>query len=285
MTATQQWSSTVQSAPKGNRPATAGFVLGLVGLLAGLVPFLGLVVTVPAVLASRAGRARFRAGAAATPGRSGAGLVLGAIGTGLCVLMSVVAVVGAANAAPKPVVAVASVAAPVPAAPVLLTVPNVVGMSDVQARETLRLAGFTTVQLGPSTGSVAGVAAGTVTSQLPGTGAQASAGDPITLGEAAEPPVVAPAPAPVVTPQPVARQPVAPQPVAQQPVASRRSVPAAAPQPVAAAPRVVAPDPAPASAYYADCSAARAAGAAPLHRGDAGYRSALDRDNDGVACE
>ncbi|WP_181782223.1 excalibur calcium-binding domain-containing protein, partial [Pseudonocardia pini] len=27
------------------------------------------------------------------------------------------------------------------------------------------------------------------------------------------------------------------------------------------------------------------AGAAPLHRGDAGYRSALDRDGDGVACE
>ncbi|MEU8794622.1 excalibur calcium-binding domain-containing protein [Streptomyces sp. NPDC048643] len=31
--------------------------------------------------------------------------------------------------------------------------------------------------------------------------------------------------------------------------------------------------------------AARAAGAAPLHRGDPGYRSELDRDGDGVACE
>lgn len=37
--------------------------------------------------------------------------------------------------------------------------------------------------------------------------------------------------------------------------------------------------------YYANCSAARAAGAAPLHKGDPGYRSGLDRDNDGVACE
>ncbi|MDH2443471.1 excalibur calcium-binding domain-containing protein [Amnibacterium sp. CER49] len=37
--------------------------------------------------------------------------------------------------------------------------------------------------------------------------------------------------------------------------------------------------------YYANCSAARAAGAAPLHTGDAGYRSGLDRDGDGVACE
>ncbi|MFR4214305.1 MAG: excalibur calcium-binding domain-containing protein [Bifidobacterium longum] len=38
-------------------------------------------------------------------------------------------------------------------------------------------------------------------------------------------------------------------------------------------------------AYYKNCSAARAAGAAPLYRGQPGYRSALDRDGDGIACE
>ncbi|RLP08910.1 excalibur calcium-binding domain-containing protein [Propionibacterium australiense] len=38
-------------------------------------------------------------------------------------------------------------------------------------------------------------------------------------------------------------------------------------------------------AYYRNCSTARAAGAAPLFRGDPGYRSALDRDGDGIACE
>lgn len=37
--------------------------------------------------------------------------------------------------------------------------------------------------------------------------------------------------------------------------------------------------------FYANCSAARAAGAAPVRRGDAGYASHLDRDNDGVGCE
>ncbi|HEY6422161.1 MAG TPA: excalibur calcium-binding domain-containing protein [Pseudonocardiaceae bacterium] len=37
--------------------------------------------------------------------------------------------------------------------------------------------------------------------------------------------------------------------------------------------------------YYKNCSAARAAGAAPIKRGGAGYRPALDRDNDGIACE
>lgn len=37
--------------------------------------------------------------------------------------------------------------------------------------------------------------------------------------------------------------------------------------------------------YYQNCSAARAAGAAPIYQGQPGYRSALDRDHDGVACE
>ena len=46
-----------------------------------------------------------------------------------------------------------------------------------------------------------------------------------------------------------------------------------------------APAPAPASAYYANCTAARAAGAAPIYRGQPGYRTALDRDRDGIACE
>ena len=37
--------------------------------------------------------------------------------------------------------------------------------------------------------------------------------------------------------------------------------------------------------YYENCDAARAAGAAPVHRGDPGYGSHLDRDGDGAACE
>ena len=39
------------------------------------------------------------------------------------------------------------------------------------------------------------------------------------------------------------------------------------------------------SPYYPNCAAVRAAGAAPLHRGEPGYRPALDRDGDGIACE
>lgn len=39
------------------------------------------------------------------------------------------------------------------------------------------------------------------------------------------------------------------------------------------------------SVYYANCSAARAAGAAPVMRGQPGYSRKLDRDNDGVGRE
>ena len=37
--------------------------------------------------------------------------------------------------------------------------------------------------------------------------------------------------------------------------------------------------------YFRNCSEARAAGAAPVRRGDPGYAPHLDRDNDGVGCE
>lgn len=36
---------------------------------------------------------------------------------------------------------------------------------------------------------------------------------------------------------------------------------------------------------YGNCSEARAAGAAPLRRGQPGYGPHMDRDGDGVACE
>ncbi|MDP3441696.1 MAG: excalibur calcium-binding domain-containing protein, partial [Ignavibacteria bacterium] len=39
------------------------------------------------------------------------------------------------------------------------------------------------------------------------------------------------------------------------------------------------------SVYYKNCDAVRAAGADPLYSGQPGYRSKLDRDSDGVACE
>lgn len=37
--------------------------------------------------------------------------------------------------------------------------------------------------------------------------------------------------------------------------------------------------------FYRNCTEARAAGAAPIMRGESGYAPHLDRDNDGIACE
>ncbi len=69
---------------------------------------------------------------------------------------------------------------------------------------------------------------------------------------------------------------------AAQQAAKQTPVPAA-PAQVAPAPAPVAP--APAAAYYANCAAAKAAGAAPLYAGQPGYRPGLDGDSDGKACE
>ena len=40
-----------------------------------------------------------------------------------------------------------------------------------------------------------------------------------------------------------------------------------------------------ASGAFRNCTEARAAGAAPVYRGQPGYGPHLDRDNDGVGCE
>ena len=54
-------------------------------------------------------------------------------------------------------------------------------------------------------------------------------------------------------------------------------------------PRVSAPSPAPRAApsgtYFRNCKEAWAAGAAPLYRGQPGYRPEMDGDSDGIACE
>lgn len=37
--------------------------------------------------------------------------------------------------------------------------------------------------------------------------------------------------------------------------------------------------------FYPNCAAGRAAGVAPIRRGEPGYSPKLDRDGDGIACE
>ena len=61
--------------------------------------------------------------------------------------------------------------------------------------------------------------------------------------------------------------------------------PAPEPEPVPAPAQEPAPAPAAPGGAFANCSEARAAGAAPLHRGMPGYAPRMDGDGDGVACE
>jgi len=73
-----------------------------------------------------------------------------------------------------------------------------------------------------------------------------------------------------------------PPPTAYRPgVATTPSLPFAGPSP--AAPPIASPIAS--NVYYAGCNEVRAAGAAPLYRGQPGYRPEMDGDDDGIACE
>ncbi|MGH3544338.1 MAG: thermonuclease family protein [Mycobacteriales bacterium] len=82
-------------------------------------------------------------------------------------------------------------------------------------------------------------------------------------------------PPPSASPQ---SAPPAPQ-AAPQPAPEPAPKPAPRPKPKPAAPDSGG------SAYYKNCDAARAAGAAPVRRGEPGYGKHLDRDGNGVGCE
>ncbi len=71
-----------------------------------------------------------------------------------------------------------------------------------------------------------------------------------------------PPPAPAYTPPPATRD--------TPPPTTEYTPPPAPPEP---------------SVSYSNCAEARAAGAAPLYRGEPGYSTRMDRDGDGVACE
>ncbi|MCA1199157.1 excalibur calcium-binding domain-containing protein [Sphingomonas sp. R647] len=94
--------------------------------------------------------------------------------------------------------------------------------------------------------------------------------------EEAAPPARAAAPVALAVPIPVER----PKVVVTQPTTRPRR--AADPAPRAGARRAQRSS---GASYYANCSAVRAAGAAPIRRGQSGYSRKLDRDGDGVACE
>ena len=120
----------------------------------------------------------------------------------------------------------------------------------------------------------------------------AGCGVPSVADDAGSP---APVPSPTVTasPSPIPTTQAPPSQPPLQPL-MQESEPTQEPEPTpeeetqagggAAAPAPV-PEPKQETTYYDNCTAARAAGAAPLYRGEPGYRPGLDRDRDGIACE
>lgn len=88
-------------------------------------------------------------------------------------------------------------------------------------------------------------------------------------------------PAPVQQQAPVRQFAAAARPLVQQPAPAHRPAPRPQSTPKKSEPAAKRGG----SASYKNCAAARAAGAAPVRRGDPGYAAHLDRDNDGVGCE
>ena len=158
--------------------------------------------------------------------------------------------------------------------PVMIEVPDVVGMKDDAAAVALKEAGLTS---SPSytdadgEDSVWNSSDWSVTSQDPAAGERVPADQAITLTvnddsaeAAASASASASAAAAEASEQAVQDEPAQPEEPAQRPQQDPKKS---------------------TSTYYANCTEAKAAGAAPMYEGDPGYRSGLDRDHDGIACD
>ena len=110
---------------------------------------------------------------------------------------------------------------------------------------------------------------------------------PIPTPSPSPTPSPTPSPPPSPTPSPI---PTTQAPPSESPAPSTTQEPESTPEATtqagggAAAP-APAEEPKQESTYFPNCRKAKESGAAPLHRGDPGYREELDRDGDGVACE
>ena len=164
--------------------------------------------------------------------------------------------------------------------PVMIEVPDVVGMKGDAAAVALKEAGLTS---SPSytdadgEDSVWNSSDWSVTSQDPAAGERVPADQAITLtvnDDSAEAAASASASASAAAAETSASAEASEQAVQDEP--AQPEEPAQRPQ----------QDPKKStSTYYANCTEAKAAGAAPMYEGDPGYRSGLDRDHDGIACD
>jgi hypothetical protein len=154
-----------------------------------------------------------------------------------------------------------STSSPIPTTVPPVAVPvDLAGKSAAAVEQQLRALGFGLIRfMGPDGNSVV-IDSSWIVSSVDGAGSSFSPGSVIYVRvDKPEPP---PAPVAKATPK-VTPKPAPPK--AQQPAPPKPAPPAAA--------------------YYKNCTAAKAAGAAPVYRGQPGYGSHLDRDGDGIGCE
>lgn len=164
--------------------------------------------------------------------------------------------------------------------PVMIEVPDVVGMKGDAAAVALKEAGLTSSASytdADGEDSVWNSSDWSVTSQDPAAGERVPADQAITLtvnDDSAEAAASASASASAAAAEASASAEASEQAVQDEP--AQPEEPAQRPQ----------QDPKKStSTYYANCTEAKAAGAAPMYEGDPGYRSGLDRDHDGIACD
>ena len=174
-------------------------------------------------------------------------------------------------------------------------IPDVVGQDLPAAVKTLNEAGYKSISMQDENGKILYNSADyVVTAQDPAKGKTATSKtikltakakvaptpSPSPTTESPSPTPTTTSPTPTPTPEPTTEAP-APAPEPAQP---ERHEEAPAPAVVHQEQRAPAPAPEP-EVFYKNCAAARAAGAAPIYRGQPGYRSKLDADGDGIACD
>ena len=174
----------------------------------------------------------------------------------------------------------------------LVAVPDVVGMKGDAAAEALKKAGLTQA---PSYTDVDGKESvwepgnWSVTAQEPAAGAQVPAGQAITLTvnhDSAKAAASARASASAAAAAEASASAAAAEQARQEAARAAEQTQQQTQQPVQTEPdQTQEQSDGSSETYYANCADAWAAGAAPLHRGDPGYRAGLDRDDDGIACE
>lgn len=228
---------------------------------------------------------------------------------GAVLLLLIIGIANSVDSSPTPTVTASPPQVHAPPVLAQVTLPaDLVGKNAQLADDELRNLGIVNIRYVPQDAEykvVAQLKKWTVTNVQPAPGAVVSIDDTVVVtattkaGSIPQQPAPPPAPPALVPTAPAGQQPApalppgerVEMPIEQTNVGPQSNAPSPASPPVAPQPieQPVEPqrdnDSSGDTVYYKNCGEARAAGAAPIERGEPGYRPELDRNNDGIACE